>query len=275
MITYNHEKYIAEAIQGVLMQEVDFDINLIIANDCSIDQTQDIISEIIKVHPESHLIRYFHHQKNLGMMPNFLFALRQCVGKYIALCEGDDYWTDPLKLQKQVDFLEKNQDVNICFHRAHILMNSKFILHEVPSPFVQDQFDYIELLKYYNFISTASVVFRRPDNLEFPGWFNELQFGDLGLYKIVSDNKQIQCLDENMSVYRSHNEGVYSGLGPINAKKNYLRFYKRIQSVLNDKEKDVVTIKIKDINKSIAKIRFPKNNILQKLYISYLNIKTF
>ncbi|MDO9260985.1 MAG: glycosyltransferase, partial [Flavobacteriaceae bacterium] len=104
MITYNHENYIQQAIEGVLMQTCNFEVELIIANDCATDKTDEVIQEIIKNHPNSSWIKYTNHSQNKGMMPNFIWAMQQCKGKYIALCEGDDYWTDPLKLQKQVEF---------------------------------------------------------------------------------------------------------------------------------------------------------------------------
>ena len=110
MVTYNHEKFISEAIEGVLIQQTNFSFELIIANDASTDGSDKIINEFIANHPKGNLIKYFKHEKNVGMMQNFTFALGHCKGKYIALCEGDDYWTDPLKLQKQVDFLEANED---------------------------------------------------------------------------------------------------------------------------------------------------------------------
>lgn len=113
MITYGHENYIREAIEGVLMQNCDFEVELIVANDCSPDKTDLIIKDIIQNHPRGNWIKYHHHEKNLGMMPNFIFALQQAKGNYIALCDGDDYWIDALKLQKQVDFLELNSSYSL------------------------------------------------------------------------------------------------------------------------------------------------------------------
>src|ERR1019366_2115974 len=109
---------IAEAIEGILMQKTNFPFELIIANDASKDNTDDVIKDLIKKHPNGHLVKYFSQENNLGMIPNFIFALEQCKGKYVAMCEGDDYWTDPFKLQKQVDFLEANADFNICCHET-------------------------------------------------------------------------------------------------------------------------------------------------------------
>jgi glycosyltransferase involved in cell wall biosynthesis len=120
MITYKHEAYIAQAIEGVLMQETNFEYDLIIADDCSPDKTEEIVKNIIATHPKGHIIKYFRHEKNIGMNQNGLFAVQQCKGKYIAICEGDDYWTDPLKLQKQVDFLEANLAYGLVFTNATI-----------------------------------------------------------------------------------------------------------------------------------------------------------
>lgn len=113
MITYNHENYIEEAILSVLSQTTTFDIELIIGNDCSTDETHSVIEKIINTHPEGVLIKYFNHQKNLGIAQNFHFVLKQAKGDYIAILEGDDYWLDTKKLQKQVDFLDQNEDYNL------------------------------------------------------------------------------------------------------------------------------------------------------------------
>ena len=109
MITYKHEAFISKAINGVLMQQCDFDLELIIADDCSPDKTSSVV-ESFKDHSNYNWINYIRHDSNKGMMGNFIWALEQASGKYIALCAGDDYWTDSLKLQKQVDFLEANEE---------------------------------------------------------------------------------------------------------------------------------------------------------------------
>ena len=104
MITYNHEKFIKEALESIFSQKTNFHYELIISNDCSTDNTDEVIKKIIDKNENGSLINYTNHHKNKGMIPNFLWSIQQAKGKYIALCEGDDYWTDPYKLQKQVDF---------------------------------------------------------------------------------------------------------------------------------------------------------------------------
>ena len=115
MITYGHEKYIVQAVESIMMQQCEFDFELIISNDHSPDSTDYVIKKIIDEHPNSYKIKYHLQKNNIGMIPNFIFALNQAKSRYIALCDGDDYWTDPLKLQKQVDFLEANEDYSICW----------------------------------------------------------------------------------------------------------------------------------------------------------------
>jgi len=111
MITYNHEKYIGKAIEGVLLQKTNFKIELIIGEDCSPDGTAEVVREYADKYPE--LIVPVVRQKNVGIAKNVTDIYDRCRGKYIAICEGDDYWIDPLKLQKQVDFLEDNEDYGL------------------------------------------------------------------------------------------------------------------------------------------------------------------
>jgi glycosyltransferase involved in cell wall biosynthesis len=113
MITFNHEPYIERAIEGVLMQERDFPIELVIGEDCSTDGTRELVLRYQKERPDT--IRVIMSGHNVGAVANELRTDRACRGKYIAFCEGDDYWHDPLKLQKQVDYLESHPEVGLVF----------------------------------------------------------------------------------------------------------------------------------------------------------------
>ena len=211
MITYNHEKFIQEAIEGVLMQQCDFEIELIVANDCSTDKTDAVIQNILKNHPRANWIKYTNHPINKGMMPNFIWALQQCKGKYIALCEGDDYWTDPLKLQKQVDFLEKNEEYVLCFHPCDLLISTSKV-----KPYIQSQdldrinYEYTikNLLINWN-IPTASMIFRNFED-ELPQWVSEVASGDIALAMILFKKGKFKLLKEWMSVYRINGSGISS-----------------------------------------------------------------
>ena len=119
MITYNHEPYIRQAIEGVMMQQTDFEYELVLGEDASTDKTREICFEYQKRYPDKIRVLWSEHNVNhLG--GNFARVLARCRGEYIAFCEGDDFWTDPLKLQKQVDVMRANSSVGICFGIANI-----------------------------------------------------------------------------------------------------------------------------------------------------------
>lgn len=204
MITYNHEKYIREAIEGVLMQIVSFDIELIIADDNSPDNTESIILDIASRHPNGKWIKYTKHKTNKGMMSNSIWALQQCKSKYIAICEGDDYWTDPYKLQKQVDVLESNADYSLCFHKVNILNQQNQLQEDTLTKVPHKYDDIVSLAKEGNYIHTPSVLFRNKIS-KFPLNFSKSPIGDFYLYMLIAQYGKLYYIQEEMAVYR---EGV-------------------------------------------------------------------
>ena len=127
IITYNHEKFIKRAIDSVLMQTTDYDVEIILGDDCSVDKTTIICQDYEKKYNNVHLLK---RDKNIGMNANWMDTIRSATGKYIALLEGDDYWIDKNKLQKQVDFLENNKDYVLCSHELYLdnpYLNRSFI----------------------------------------------------------------------------------------------------------------------------------------------------
>lgn len=208
MITYNQEKYIADAIEGVLMQEATFPFELVIANDASTDNTDSIINDFIKKHPKGNLINYFNHKSNIGMMPNFIFAIEQGQGKYIAMCDGDDYWTDPHKLQKQVDFLEANEEYSISFHSVKI-ENLIFQVTQNSDRNLKTEstlFDYA----VKNYVPTVSALFRNFDKTNFYKWAGKCLIGDYPLFLYIAQYGKIHFINENMAVYRVHSNGTWN-----------------------------------------------------------------
>jgi glycosyltransferase involved in cell wall biosynthesis len=118
MLTYNHEAYVAQALESVLMQQTDFAYEIVLGEDCSTDHTREIVIDFQRQFPEK--LRLLLPAQNLGMHQNFMQTLNACTGKYIALLEGDDCWTSPYKLQRQADYLDRNNDFAICFHNARM-----------------------------------------------------------------------------------------------------------------------------------------------------------
>jgi len=273
MITYNHEDYIEQAINGVLMQQRNFILELIISNDCSSDASHKIIHNIINNHTKSIIIKYFNHNKNKGMMDNFIFTLKKCSGKYIAVCEGDDYWTDPLKLQKQVDFLEANTDYSICFHKVKLLSGNDIRDADDITISRYNEIDNLpidvnDLLRHGNFIHTPSVLFRN-QIMDLPFEFNFSPIGDYLLYIIVSQKGFIKRLDDTMAVYRK-GTGIYSTLDDLTFNKNMLIYQSCILSFLIKKNQREILLKrqIELINSHIKNInqQIPNEEILLKLF---------
>src|SRR5579863_10267113 len=185
MITYNHEKYIADAINGVAFQKTNFPIELIISDDCSTDKTRQIIEKFTIMYPD--LLRPIFREKNIGSMANFTDTFSYCSGKFIALCEGDDYWSDPYKLQKQVDFLENNPNYVGCFHNTEeryedSMVKSSFLYSNLP----QAQNVSFKDLAAGNLIPTCSVIFRNFNIDPLPAWYSTLPIGDWPLHLINS-----------------------------------------------------------------------------------------
>jgi len=217
MITYNHELYIAQAIEGVLMQKVDFRIELVIGEDLSKDTTRKICETYAARNPN--IIRLLPSERNHGMMPNFLRTIKECHGRYLAMCDGDDYWTDPKKLQKQVDFLESNPDFAICFHKVKILKNNGLKIDRLIPP---AEITSIEDLAQGNYIHTNTVVYRNGLLKEFPDWINKSPVGDYVLHMMNSQYGKIKYIDEEMGVYRLHEKSTWSSLERIESLSKWI-----------------------------------------------------
>lgn len=213
MITYGHEKYIEESINGVLSQELDVEIELIISDDCSPDNTEMVVKRIIEKHPNGHWIKYIKHTENKGAIPNFAWTISQAKGEYVALCEGDDYWTDPLKIKKQIVFLEQNKDFVLCFHKTKISKSDGEIVDDFITCIPENYQLRETLANKHNYIHTPTVLFK---NIIQKEELNAQEFlrspiGDYFLYMILTKYGKIGYIEDYMSVYR-HGVGIFSPL---------------------------------------------------------------
>lgn len=213
MITYNHEKYIEQAVRSVLMQETDFDFELVVGDDASTDGTTDILENLQREHPNR--IRLILNATNQGMISNFIKVMNSCRGDYIALLEGDDFWTSPEKLQRQADILDSEPQCVICFHAVRVLNQSSHP-HNKPDVLCQLErtcFGLDDLVFNSKFgIPTASAMLRRITTC-LPEWFSRLKgMGDTPVffYTLQSSNGYIRYLHHEMAVYRLHHGGVWT-----------------------------------------------------------------
>lgn len=216
LMVYNHAKFLRQAMDGIMEQRTTFPVEVVVGDDFSTDGSLDIVKEYqdtpnikIKILNRSVGDEYWQNRQRYGRLYNFLNILENCKGKYIALLDGDDYWIDQLKLQKQVDFLQNHPDFSMVFHQANKLYDDGTI-----SPFnqfdVDRDFQFKDLIER-NFIATGSVLYRNHYE-PLPSWFLSLQAGDWGLHLINSQQGKIRFLSSCMSVYRKHDNGVWNQL---------------------------------------------------------------
>lgn len=225
MVTYNHEEFLAQAIDSVFMQQANFSYKLFIGEDCSTDKTREICIDYANKHPDK--IELVLHETNIGATANAQSIYKKCFdsgAKYLAMTEGDDYWTDPLKLQKQVDFLEKNGAYNGVFHKVSILKNNTNEWSEcVLNNTTPDSIETTDLLMR-NIIRTCSVVLRtesiRPLFMKkkYVNILIKSTPGDWLLFLFAINNSKMKYLPDNMAVYRVHSGGIWSEAEDIEIK---------------------------------------------------------
>lgn len=222
-ITYNHEQFLVQTIESVLMQQTDFEVEMVIGEDCSTDSTRRIAQAYEKQYPGR--IRVLTPNTNLGIMPNLMATMAACQGEYIAFLEGDDYWTDANKLQIQVEALRANPDCALCFHDAEIfddgepdqpvlVFSQQVAAHALPPPTAQGatrRFTQLDLARAGWIIPSASMLFRAsslPQPL--PAWFAGVYSGDYTLHLLSTRRGPALYLPRLMSRYRQHDQSVSS-----------------------------------------------------------------
>lgn len=213
--TYNHAAYIAQMLDGALAQQTTFPYEIVIGDDGSTDGAPDIIRYYTKKYPDK--IRAYLHAQNLGPgkprefagRNNVLLLLKACRGEYVALCEGDDYWVDPQKLQKQADFLDAHPDFAICHHNVRVVYEDGSPEHSFNEPFQKSTSTMDDLLSGRWFMATASLMYRNYFLTEdFADWHAQAAAGDWALVLQLAARGDIRYLPDSMGVYRKHRGGL-------------------------------------------------------------------
>lgn len=245
-ITYNHEKFIRQTLDGFLSQKTDFSFEILIHDDASTDKTADIIRDYEKRYPT--IIKPIYQTENQyskGKNITFTYQLPRAKGRYIALCEGDDYWSDTTKLQRQVDFLEKNESYALVFHPVRVFFEDKekedSIFPEDKSGFTQSK------LIERNFIQTNSVMYRSLG--DYSSIRNDVLPGDWYLHLYHAQFGKIGFIDRVMSAYRRHKGGIWwqtTGPNRDDIWKNHgiahLRLYIEMMGIYGSRREDVDVI---------------------------------
>ncbi|MEO8769681.1 MAG: glycosyltransferase [Ferruginibacter sp.] len=236
MVTYNHGKFIRDAIESVMVQKTSFDCKLYIGEDFSSDETRTICIELKNKYPGK--IELFLNERNLGSEQNARNIYKQCFAssaKYIAMLEGDDYWSDSYKLQKQIDFLENNESFNACFHNVSIIDadNPEGQHQELVYQAGRKSEIGLDDLGDGDYMKTCSLVYRNQPAAFTPFMNDELPIRDTSLgYCLLFDGKKAKYVDETMAIYRKHFGGIISKVSyeeklifKLNSLKIYRNFY--------------------------------------------------
>ena len=203
--THNQEAYVRQAFDSFVAQQTDFPVEIIVADDASTDATPAIIREYASRYP--HLFRPILRSENLGLNANLVGALSAARGEYVALCEGDDYWIDSMKLSKQVAFLDRHPETAVCFHPVRVIWEDGYAKDsKFPPVHVRGNLS-VEALILMNFIQTNSVVYRRLQRYDdIPADVMPL---DRYLHVRHAVHGDIAMLPETMAVYRRHAQGMW------------------------------------------------------------------
>jgi len=225
IFTFNHLEYISQAIESVLMQKTNFNFEIVIGEDHSTDGTREIVTSYQKKYPDK--IRGYLNDKNLGVMPNNVYTLSKCRGKYIALLDGDDFWISDEKIQRQVDFLDNNPNFVLCFHDAMIFnQDGRYDSRTCCGPKQKKTVSLTDIICDTH-IPTGSAVFRRQGLEGFPPkGYCDLKATDRPLFLFLSAFGQSYYFNECWSVYRKHSNGDWTKRSYQNQWLTHLQIHK-------------------------------------------------
>ena len=273
---YNHAKFISECLDGFLLQKTNFNFEVLIHDDASTDGTQDIIKAYQAKYPNIiKPIFQTDNQYSKGVKPFIKYLFPASQGKYIAMCEGDDYWTDPLKLQKQVDFLEGNEEYSLCFTRfqtkdesTNTFLDDKNSKHfDINLSFIDYDFE-----RFYRgwHIGTQTVMFiNTPETKNF---FKQYQLPrDMHLYVELLKQGKGACIKDFCAVYRLTGKGVYTSTSKfqqiIKGAKVYEDIYKSNKDII------FIELKYRKFFKSYLRMLASNKNILDYVVQMFKSFK--
>ena len=228
MITWNHESHISQAIESILKQRCNFPIELIIGEDASQDQTREICVHYQKRYPG--IIRLVIADENVGMHRNLARIWCRARGKYIAFCEGDDYWVDPEKLSKQTAWMEDRLKYTLCGTYTQKIIKDKNGSWTkdgiIGPPEVKEQYTMEDLIP--NYTSHFSSVMVRKESIRFPRWFWDVYCADRSLYLLCAEKGSVGFIPEITSVYRMHDGGIWVSINQLEKARKGIKLFEVI-----------------------------------------------
>lgn len=269
VLVYNHEKFLHECLNGILNQDTSFNYDICVGEDCSTDNSRSILIEYQRKYPG--IFKILLHDVNVGAVQNQNALLRTCRGEYIAVCEGDDYWTDPLKLQKQVNFLQENTDCNLVYHRVMLYNeDTKVFSKEVLN--LEEQLQKRDLRRFTlegNFMHTPSVVFR--NNIDYQSPLLKEVIGDYVLWYLNGEKGLFGYIPDYMAVYRISQSGVWSKRRKANAHYIFAKLLIRMSEAVSNPQISS-NLRHQSVN-TLLRVGFSELTIKEKFKYYYLVLK--
>ncbi len=276
LMTYNQEKYIKQSLDSILCQQISVDFDILVHDDCSEDKTYEILSEYQRKYPNK--IKIIHQETRKFLIDGFNMMIYKYVvpninSKFIAYCDGDDYWCDPLKLKKQYEFMRSNPDYSMCFHSAYQLMQN----NEFSSKWFIGKEGDIDMSDLINdkpgvCVATSSIFLKSEIFKDFSDWRKAFSVEDVPMYMTAAIHGKIHRLPDVMCVYRQFSTGSWSSQNResnerlISHRKKMIENIKYFDKETNFKYHNLVLKKIEECNFSIAsleenyKVVFSKEN---------------
>lgn len=278
MITYNHEKFIRQALDSILMQEVNFEYEICIGEDESTDGTSEICKDYAKRFPEK--IRLFlrerkNHERDLYKAPfmfNFTETLKACRGKYVAFLEGDDFWSSPHKLQRQVDVMENNPEYTMCFHNTNVVYDHIETPSHLSNKNQKSRSDIYDLIDGW-YIMSCSLMFRNNLIQGIPPFFYDTYNGDYALELALGSFGDIYYIDDAMGVYRRHASSFGSTHFEIETyHRSLIKLLVEFDSFTNYRFKKAIKLRVSEIYCDLSKVYMRKEKLFGHLKCILLSL---
>ena len=241
MLTYQHANYIRQALDSVLMQKVNFRYEIVIGDDCSSDGTQEILLEYKERYPDK--IHLMLNKRNIGATGNSIRVLKHCRGKYIAILEGDDFWTDDRKLQIQVDFLEQNPEYSACYHHTDVIGNDK----KRCRTYKMARYDIDGYDRYFANIPSLPAPSFMMRNIylenDYYRYYRTRFVGDRITQALLLKHGKIKYIDKKMCTYRfiTNGSSSYSSQSNVIRQRDYIQALKIQREIVPEKYYDTIS----------------------------------